>query len=166
MRRIETPRLLLRPFELIDAEAAHSWFGDPQVMKYTPTGIDESIEKTRARLAEYQTHQAAHGFSKWLILDRESRRPIGDAGLLRLPNEGWIDLGFRLRSSCWGMGLATEAASAWVSAAAGSLGLAALGAFVHPENTASIRVLEKFGFRQERRDIVIGMPSVVYGLVL
>ncbi len=77
---IETRRLLLRPFELIDAEAAHEWFGDPLVMKYTPTGADGSVEKTRDRVRTYQAHQTAHGFSKWLIADRESGKPIGDAG--------------------------------------------------------------------------------------
>ena len=161
---VETRRLLLRPFELADAEVAHGWFGDPLVMKHTPTGIDDSVQKTRKRLAEYQTHQTTHGFSKWLITERESGRPIGDAGLLRLPELGWIDLGFRLSPSYWGRGLATEAASAWVSAAFGTLGLARLGAFVHPENTASIRILEKLGFRFERQDVVMGMRAIVFGL--
>ncbi|HET6282221.1 MAG TPA: GNAT family N-acetyltransferase [Polyangia bacterium] len=163
---IKTSRLLLRPFQLMDAEVAHAWFGDPLVMRYTPTGSDDSVEKTRERLAEYQAHQAAHGFSKWLIADRESGRALGDAGLLRLPDEGWMDLGFRLLPSYWGKGLATEAASAWVSAAAGVLHLRRLGAFVHPENVASIHVLEKVGFRTERQDTVMGMHSIVFGLDL
>jgi len=57
-----------------------------------------------------------HGFSKWIILDRFGGR-IGDSGLLKLEEHGWIDLGFRLAPSYWGQGLATEAASAWVRAA-------------------------------------------------
>lgn len=161
---LETRRLLLRPFELADTEVAHGWFGDPLVMKYTPAGVVSGVDKTRERLAEYRAHQAAHGFSKWLIADRASGEPIGDAGLLQLPELGWVDLGFRLSRSYWGRGLATEAASAWVSAAFGTLGLARLGAFVHPENAASIRVLEKLGFRSERQDVVMGMRSIVFGL--
>ncbi len=161
---IDTRRLRLRPFELSDAEAAHGWLGDPLVMQYTPAGVVSGVHKTRERLAEYRAHQATHGFSKWLIADRASGRPIGDAGLLQLPELGWIDLGFRLSPSHWGQGLATEAASAWVSAAFGPLGLARLGAFVHPENAASIRVLEKLGFRSERQDVVMGMRSIVFGL--
>ena len=160
--RIETDRLCLRPFELADAEAAHEWFGDEFVMKYTPSGPDPSVLKTRQRLATYQEHQSKHGFSKWLITDRQSGRPIGDAGLLHQPDQGWLDLGYRLSRSWWGKGLATEAASAWVSAAAGTPGLPPLVAIVHPENAASIRVLEKLGFYPERRDIVMGMPAIVF----
>jgi hypothetical protein len=39
-----------------------------------------------------------------------------------------------------------------------------LGAFVHLKNLASIRVLEKVGFRAERRDVVMGMESIVFSL--
>jgi RimJ/RimL family protein N-acetyltransferase len=54
--RIETSRLVLRPFQLSDAQAAFDWFGDPAVTRFTPTGPDESIEETIARLAGYQSH--------------------------------------------------------------------------------------------------------------
>ncbi len=51
MDLIETERLSLRPFRLGDVVAAHTWFRDPIVMRYTPTGPDSSVEKTRDRLA-------------------------------------------------------------------------------------------------------------------
>jgi RimJ/RimL family protein N-acetyltransferase len=114
---IETRRLILRPFESGDTEAAFAWFGDAIVMRFTPTGPDTSVEQTKARLGKYEEHQNAHGFSRWIILDRRLDRAIGDSGLLKLLEYGWIDLGFRLAQSYWGKGLATEAASAWVRAA-------------------------------------------------
>ena len=39
-----------------------------------------------------------------------------------------------------------------------------LGAFAHPKNAASIRVLEKLGFHAERRYTVMGMDSIVFSL--
>src|SRR6266850_4670426 len=39
---IETRRLILRPFESGDVEVAFAWFGDPSVMRFTPTGPDAS----------------------------------------------------------------------------------------------------------------------------
>lgn len=162
--RIETTRLILRPFESPDAEAAFGWFGDPFVMRFTPTGPDRSVEQTKARLAHYQEHQIVHGFSKWIMADRNSGRPIGDSGLLVLEDSGQIDLGFRLVQSVWGRGLATEAASAWVRAAFDQFHLQRLTAFVHPENIASIRVLEKLKFRTERRDTIMGMYSILFSL--
>ena len=140
------------------------WFGDPIVMRFTPMGPDKSIEDTKAKLRFFMEHHKEHGFSKWLISDRTSGIAIGDSGLLVLDEYGWIDLGFRFAQAYWGKGLATEVASAWVRAAFDEFGLIRLGAFVHPENVASIRVLEKVGFKRERRGMVFGMDSIVFSL--
>ncbi len=161
---IETRRLILRPFESDDVEAAFAWFGDPNVMRFTPSGPDTSIEQTKARLAKYEKHQTEHGFSKWIILDRHLGRPIGDSGLLVLYEYGWTDLGFRLAQPYWGQGLATDAACAWVRAAFDDFHIDRLTAIVHPENLASIRVLEKLGFLVERRDTIMGMNSILFTL--
>jgi hypothetical protein len=133
-------------------------------MRFTPTGPDTSIEQTKARVAKYQEHQTAHGFSKWIILDRRLGRAIGDSGLLMLQEYGWIDFGFRLAQPYWGKGLATEVASVWVRAAFDDFHIDRLTAIVHPENLASIRVLEKLGFLTERRDTIMGMNSIVFSL--
>jgi len=160
--RMETGRMILRPFEASDAPAAFGWLGDPIVMRFTPTGPDKSIEETRARLAGYVDHQKAHGFSKWLILNRDSGVVMGDSGLLVLQDQAWVDLGFRFAQAYWGKGFATEVATAWVRAAFDEFRLTRLGAFVHPENHASIRILEKLGFYVERREMVMGMDSIVF----
>jgi [ribosomal protein S5]-alanine N-acetyltransferase len=60
--RIETERLILRPFERSDAEAAFGWFGDPIVMRFTPMGPDKSIEDTKAKLRFLMEHHEEHGF--------------------------------------------------------------------------------------------------------
>jgi len=161
---LETSRLILRPFQSGDVEAAFGWFGDPVVMRFTPTGPDTSVDHTKARLANYQAHQTKHGFSKWIILERPSGRAIGDSGLLKLEDQGWIDLGFRLAQPYWGKGLATEAASAWVRAAFDEFHIDRLTALVHPENVASIRVLEKIRFHADRRETIMGMNSILFSL--
>src|SRR5690348_11981481 len=161
---IETPRLVLRPFESDDVEAAFAWFGDPIVMRFTPGGPDTSIEQTKARLANYQEHQTEHGFSKWIVLDRHLGRPIGDSGLLVLQEYGWIDLGFRLAQPYWCQGLATEAAGAGVGAAFDDFQRDRLTAVVQPASFGSIRVLDKPGFLAERRDTIMGTNSIVFSL--
>jgi len=161
---IETARLNLRPFERTDAHMAFGWLGDPAVMQFTPTGPDKSVEETRARRADYEKHQRAHGFSKWMILDADSGVAIYDSGLLVLQEYGWIDLGFRLAQQHWGKGFATEAASAWVRAAFDEFHIDRLGAFVHPKNVASIRVLEKLGFHAVRQGTIMGIESMVFFL--
>jgi RimJ/RimL family protein N-acetyltransferase len=100
-----------------------------------------------------------------MILDRISREPIGDIGLMHVPEYGWIDFGYRLAQPFWGKGLATEAASAWLDKAFGELQLDRLVAFSHPNNSASIKVLRKLGFSEERRDTIMGMDSLVFLII-
>lgn len=187
---IETQRLILRPFDRDDAVAAHAWLGDPEVMKHTPSGPDATVGITRDRLARYEEHQTRHGFSKWLVLERSSGQPIGDAGLLVLEGDArperwrrglgegrpdrpaaasadpgpWIDLGFRFQRRSWRKGYATEVGAAWVSVAFGSLDFDRLNAFVHPDNIASMKVLERLGFLDDGPDEVQGMPAVCFTL--
>jgi ribosomal-protein-alanine N-acetyltransferase len=99
-----------------------------------------------------------------LILERDSGVAIGDSGLLVLQNNDCVDLGFRLAQAYWGKGLATEVASAGVRTAFDDLRVSRLGAFVHPENVASIHVLQKVGFSEERHEMVMGMDSIVFSL--
>jgi len=166
IQQIETTRLILRPFNDDDVEEAFHWFGDPLVMRFIPSGPDQSIEPTTRRVDGYLKHQAEHGFSKWAIIDRESLRLIGDSGLLVLSDYGWIDLGFRISREFWGRGFASEAAFAWVRSAFENHVIAELGAFAHRDNVAAHRVLGRVGFRETRRGPVMGMESIVFSLAL
>ena len=159
---IETDRLHLLPFQDSDVEAAFGWFGDPEVMRFVPSGPDMSLEATRKRVLDYRQHQVAHGFSKWVVRLRGSADPIGDSGLLVLEETSAIDLGFRLARPHWGRGFATEAAAAWVRVAFEDLGIETLTAFTHPSNVASVGVLRKVGFSPAGGRRVMGMDALTF----
>ena len=59
------------------------------------------------------------------------------------------EMGYDLMSEHWGDGYMTEAVEAMVSYGFNKLGLERIEATVDPENGASIRTLEKNGFKQE-----------------
>lgn len=161
---LQTARLLILPFTMEDVHPAFSWFGDPDVMRFTPTGPDPSPDATRARIDTYLRHQSLRGFSKWLLRDRHTGHPIGDAGLMTLDPTGDVELGFRLARPYWGIGLATEAAQAWVAHAFTHLSLTHLTAFAHPANSASLRVLTKLGFSSTGRRTVMSMEAETFRL--
>ena len=46
--RLETPRLVIRSFELSDAEGLLQVFGDPEVRKYLPPFPDPTLERMQA----------------------------------------------------------------------------------------------------------------------
>ncbi|NOT12721.1 MAG: GNAT family N-acetyltransferase [Methylococcaceae bacterium] len=64
----------------------------------------------------------------------------------------------------WNQGLATEVTSAWIRYSFQLLGLKNLMAFTHPKNLASIRVLEKTGFRFSHQERLMDMDSMVFNI--
>lgn len=137
---------------------------DAEVMRFIPLGPDHTLDQTFARISRYIEHQKAHGFSKWLILDRESNKPIGDSGFYFLPDGKRVELGYRLSRSHWGRGLATEVASKWIEVAGDFLTEETLFAFAHPENTVSLRVMTKVGFRYFQNETFYGLDAPLYSL--
>jgi ribosomal-protein-alanine N-acetyltransferase len=156
-----TPSLDLRPFADGDAEAMHRIYSDPVVMRYVATGPAANIAATQRLLNDYAVHQRAHGFSFWGVVERASGMLIGDAGLYRTP-AGEVELGYTLALAAWGRGYATEAATAWLEAAFGPLGITEVIALAEPDNVASLRVLEKAGMRRTGERSAFGRPHVVY----
>jgi ribosomal-protein-alanine N-acetyltransferase len=139
-----TERLELRAFEPSDLEALHAVYGDPDVTRFTnpfPT-----LDDTR-RLLDIHVREAAAGNPAfWAVIERASGDMIGDAGVGLIDGIGpEYELGYTLGKSWWGRGYATEAARAVRDHALGELGLARVLALVHPDNAASIHVLEKIG---------------------
>lgn len=160
---ITTLRTVQRPMAITDAPALFAWRSDAEVMRFTP-GPDANIAATRSRIEIAMAGDARFGFSRWLVLDRLTGEPIGDAGLLPMPDSEDFELGYRLRRDQWGKGLATEIALAWVDHARIHLGLSHLVAFTHREHVVSQRVLEKVGFRRTGEHEIYGMPCVLYRL--
>jgi ribosomal-protein-alanine N-acetyltransferase len=163
---LETSRTCLRPFQLSDAECAFAWFSDPEVMRFIPQGADPTIEAAVARITRYLEHESTYGYSKWIILERESETPIGDAGLFRLLNSNRVELGYRLSRAWWNRGLATEVASRWVEVARPWYGFDEIYAFADPRNEASIRVMKKVGFAFSHREQLYGMEAPLFSLRL
>jgi RimJ/RimL family protein N-acetyltransferase len=89
---------------------------------------------------------------------------MGDAGLMHLPGTGEIELGYRISPAWWNRGLATEAGEAWRRHGLQALGIPRLIAFAHPDNAASLRVLEKLDFAFQRMDEMGGMHARVYSI--
>lgn len=158
---IVTLRTIVRPFALADLHQASAWFCDPFVMRFAPSGPDPDLPAVENRLQHYIEEQSVRGFSKWVVVLKESGQPIGDSGILWSDDLQDFELGYRLRKDHWGQGLATEIASAWLRRAT-ELSIPSLSAFTHINNLPSIRVLQKLGFSRLRRDTVMNMDSFVF----
>jgi [ribosomal protein S5]-alanine N-acetyltransferase len=159
---IETARTQLRPFEESDAEACCSWFSDPDVMQFIPGGRDATLPEVQRRIARYRKHQDKHGFSKRIILDRDTGQAIGDSGLFYLPDGKRIELGFRFAKQFWGQGYAVEVGKAWLKWFDTNLNGTPLFADVHPAHHRSQSVLRKLGFEPSHTETLYGTTMWIY----
>lgn len=153
-----TDRLRLRPYRPDDAQAMFAVFGDPEVMRYSMSGADPTIESTQARIQKLMDHQNLFGFSLWVVEDRSTGAILGDCGLKQLEEGPEIEVGYRFAKPHWGHGYASEAAAASVQHGFAALGLARIVAVVEPPNVASRKVLEKIGLKYQCLAHYYGRP--------
>jgi ribosomal-protein-alanine N-acetyltransferase len=161
--RLETARLLLRPFAPGDRDAIHAVYADPDVMRYVGNGPHRTLEETDAALRIYGEVLAREGYSFLAVCERGSGTLIGDAGLYPLGGQGPdVELGYTLARGAWGRGYATELGRALVDYAFDELRVPRVVAQVEPGNAASRRVLEKLGMSERELRTAYGRPHVFY----
>jgi len=85
------------------------------------------------------------------MIYKAENRYIGRCGLHPVPG-GAVGLGFYVAKAYWGRGLATEAARVFVDYGFQELKLPRIISSVEVGNAASVRVLQKLGFRCVRRE--------------
>ncbi len=147
---LRTARLVLREHTEDDAEAVLRLGSDPVVNRYTGDPLIGSVEEARALLRNRSiADYAKYGYGRWACVLEATGELIGFAGLKYLEEMGEVDLGYRLLPGHWGGGLATEAGQACVAHGLEVLGLTRIIGLVHPDNVASVRVLEKCGLTFE-----------------
>jgi RimJ/RimL family protein N-acetyltransferase len=145
---IETDRLLIREFVEDDSAAFYAFNSDPEVMRHTGEPPSESVEQVRQLIRAYPDYRE-HGYGRWAVVYKPDDRVVGFNGLKYLDDLDEVDLGYRFRSDYWGLGIATESSLDVVRYGFETLGMERIIGLVLPENTGSIRVLEKVGMRYD-----------------
>ena len=147
--RLETERLILRPWQESDLEDFHHYVADKAVapgMGWIPSeSIIDSGEKLKKYLADRES---------LAIVLKENGRVIGDISIQGrywtiYPIDPWLrgrELGFGIASPFWGRGLMPEAANAVIRYCFDVQHFDFLTAGHFRENIRSQRVIQKLGF--------------------
>jgi ribosomal-protein-alanine N-acetyltransferase len=161
---ITTSRLTLRAFTEKDVEPLHRILGKKDMLRYFPYPDPPSRDKVERLIAGQLKHWEAYGYGWWAVEPRSKDSLIGWSGLGFLPDTEEIEVAYLLDRAVWGKGLATEAAQACVGYGFEALELESIVAIVHPENTASQRVIEKLGMSFVDRAQYFGMDCYRYAI--
>jgi RimJ/RimL family protein N-acetyltransferase len=148
MTILTSPRLRYEPLADRHVDGMQAMNRDSEVMRYL-LGRPEAPDETRAMIARVRTRWAEWGYSWWALVDVASGELVGAGGIQHLGRDraNPHEIGWRLRRASWGLGLATEAARTMADYAFTVLEAPRLCAVRHPDNTASLRVMDKLGMR-------------------
>ncbi|MEU7802110.1 GNAT family N-acetyltransferase [Micromonospora arborensis] len=147
-----TQRLRLRRLTTADVGALVELDSDPEVMRFLSGGVATPLATVRDEqlprlLAGYDRHPR---LGRWAALDQETGDFLGWFALDPSADGTEAELGYRLRRSTWGRGLATEGSRALVRYAFETVGVRRVWAETMAVNERSRRVMAKAGLHYVR----------------
>ena len=151
MKTLETKRLILRPWRAGDLNDFHEYCTDPEVGPNAGWKPHESLEESREILARFLKDEG-----ECAVVLRENGKVIGSLGLFadKLGHEGLgagREIGYVLSHAYWGQGLMPEAVQGVIRFVFEEEKFDYLSVAHFPFNARSKRVIEKCGFRFEKR---------------
>ena len=171
-RMIETNRIKLRPVDSKDKEQIFSYRSDSETNKYQGfvpkelNEVDEFIAKNPPKFNQPES------WFQLVIIEKESAEIIGDIGVHFIGDDGFqCELGCTLNKKHQGKGFATEAMKITIDYLFNSLNKHRIIGSVDPNNSDSIRLLERLNFRKEahfKESLFIDgvwVDDIVYGLL-
>ena len=94
------------------------------------------------------------GLGPWLLLARDQDSVVGSAGFMgTLPQNGTIELGYGVHPDYRNRGYATEASRALIGWGLSQRSVERVAAKCDPDNSPSVRVLEKAGLKRHGKDL-------------
>ena len=156
--KIETKRLVLRPWREADAANLFKYASDPDMGP--PAGwpphasIEDSLEVIRTIFAAPEIYAVAL---------KDTEEPIGSCGIMfsdslhsAAMKQGEAEIGYWIGKPYWGQGFIPEAVKALLARCFNDLMLDAVWCGYYEGNTKSKRVCEKSGFKfhHTNRDIL------------
>ena len=147
---IDASRIRLRWISEKNTDAFYAIYSNPEVMRYWSTPPLSDREAAGKLISEIHDLFQRRMILKWGIALRSDDRLIGSITLFNLsfPHRR-AEIGYALAREYWGQGYMTEALMALLQYTFADLDLHRIEADVDPRNTASIKTVERLGFKRE-----------------
>jgi ribosomal-protein-alanine N-acetyltransferase len=170
--QLQTERFLFRKLELEDQEAIFEIRSNPEVMKYIPRPVAQTLADAATHIESVLTLLQENNGLTWAIEEKQSKQLIGTIGFWRFEKENYrAEIGYILNPKWHNKGVMHEALSVTIPFAFEHIQLHSIEAVIDPDNIASAKLLEKNKFRREgfyKENCFFGgrfLDSAVYSLV-
>ena len=146
---LRTKRLILRPMQQEDAQGMFALNQVPDVFQNTGDAPFNDIEEVNNLIRNY-TQFEKYRMGRFSLIEIGSNEYVGWCGLKYQEENKEIDLGYRILPEFRNKGLAIEASEKCLEYGFKNLSLEKIVGRAIKENTASIHILKKLGFKFEK----------------
>lgn len=147
---LDAARVRLRWLEERDLGNLFALFAEPEVARFWPWPAFVAPAQAETLLSDIRAGFTDRRLLQWGVVRRDDDRVIGTCLLAAVDRvHRRAEIGFALARPLWGSGLMIDAVGRLIDFAFGLLGFTRLEADVDPRNLASLRLLERLGFRRE-----------------
>lgn len=148
--KLETNRLIIRPITIDDRNEIFNYRRDKETNKFQgwiPENLEDVevfIRKTSVQINEPNT------WFQVVIIDKETQGIVGDIGIHFMDSDSkQVEIGCTLNKFFQNKGFATESLVKVIDYLFNDLNKHRIIASIDPNNTNSIRLVERIGFRKE-----------------
>ncbi len=159
---LETERLYLRPLNKDDLDALAKMYADIEVMRFIGDGRTFNRAQAEKSIDRWVEYEEQNGYSNWAVVRKEDNVYIGNCGFSRLPDNSDTEISYLLDEPYWGNGYASEISKATLDYGFDKLKMNRVVALVYPQNSPSIRVIEKMGMKYEKEAEFWGVKLLMF----
>lgn len=143
---IETKRIILRTLIPSDVPALKEWMPDKSMYTYWGKGPGKTDKNPELMFEKEQ--KPSKSFHLGIVL-KEEDKVIGELWVYLIENDRMAKVAIRVANDYQGKGIASEALKAMIDFCFANTELQRIWTDVDIRNSASIKLLEKCGFRRE-----------------
>jgi [ribosomal protein S5]-alanine N-acetyltransferase len=145
---LKTERLTLRQLAINDEQDIFTLRSDSEINKYLDRQISNSIDDARNFINKVNENINKSDSLYWAITLSDKNRLVGTICLFGFSIENdKCEIGYELLSNFQGQGIMKEAAEKVIDYAFNTIKVQKIEAYLHKDNQGSIKLLEKFSFR-------------------
>lgn len=150
-KRIETERLILRPFTKEDAQTMYdNWASDPEVTKYLTWPAYTSVDTAHEILSIWTQEYEKKDFYQWAIELKEIGQPIGSISVVEQNEKAKVaHIGYCIGKDWWHCGIMSETLKAVMNYLFDEVGFNRLESRHDTNNPNSGKVMAKCGMKFE-----------------
>ncbi len=158
---LTTKRCEVRETTVEDVDSFYQIYEEPSITEYMENLFADRDEEVAYTKDYIEKVYAFYGYGMWTVLEKESGKVIGRAGITWREGYDLPELGFVFGVPWQGRGYAYEVCSAILVYARDELLMERVQALVRPGNERSLRLCEKLGFVPTGETVLDGERHVL-----